>query len=52
MCARVSAVRLQPSDIGEPNVFFQIGIEPVRVDIVSSLSGLDFVPAWERKSDG
>jgi hypothetical protein len=24
-------------------------MEPVRVDIMTSVTGLDFVPAWERK---
>lgn len=40
---------VRPSDFTEPEVFFQIGIEPVRIDIMTSVSGLDFVPAWERK---
>jgi len=33
----------------EPEVFFQIGMEPVRIAIMTSVTGLDFVPAWERK---
>ena len=40
---------IQPSDFTEPEVFFQVGVEPVRIDIMTSISGLDFVPAWERK---
>src|ERR1022692_3609356 len=28
---------------------FQIGMEPVRIDIMTSVTGLDFVAAWERK---
>ena len=40
---------IQPSDFTEPEVFFQIGMEPVRVDIMTSASGLDFVSAWERR---
>ena len=38
-----------PSDFTEPDVFFQIGIEPVRIDIMSSVPGLDFQRAWNRK---
>ncbi len=38
-----------PRDFTEPEVFFQIGIDPVRIDIMSSVTGLDFGPAWERK---
>ncbi len=40
---------IRPGDFTEPDVFFQIGIEPVRIDIMTSVPGLDFVPAWERK---
>jgi len=40
---------VHPSDFTEPDVFFQIGIDPVRIDIMTSVSGLDFVPAWERR---
>ena len=36
-------------DFTEPDVFFQIGIEPVRIDIMTSIPGLEFVSAWERK---
>ena len=42
---------IRPGDFTEPDVFFQIGIEPVRIDIMTSVPGLDFVPAWERKVD-
>jgi predicted nucleotidyltransferase len=41
---------ITPDDFTEPDVFFQIGVEPVRVDIMTSVLGLDFVPAWERKT--
>jgi predicted nucleotidyltransferase len=40
---------IHPSDFTEPEVFFQIGMEPVRIDIMTSVSGLEFVPAWERR---
>ena len=40
---------LQPRDFTEPEVFFQIGVDPVRVDIMTSVSGLDFETAWNRK---
>ena len=40
---------IHSSDFTEPEVFFQIGIEPVRIDIMTSVSGLEFVPAWDRK---
>ncbi|MGA2039773.1 MAG: hypothetical protein ABSH42_10890 [Bryobacteraceae bacterium] len=37
------------ADFTEPEVFFQIGVEPVRIDIMTSVAGLDFGPAWDRK---
>ncbi len=40
---------IRPSDFTEPEVFFQIGMDPVRIDIMTSVCGLDFVQAWERK---
>jgi predicted nucleotidyltransferase len=38
---------IDPIVFTEPEVFFQIGMEPVRIDIMTSVLGLDFVPAWE-----
>jgi predicted nucleotidyltransferase len=38
-----------PIDFTEPEVFFQIGVDPVRVDIMTSVTGLDFVQAWSRR---
>src|ERR1035437_7245474 len=32
---------IRPSDFIEPDTFFQIGIEPVRIDIMTSVPGLD-----------
>jgi len=40
---------LQPADFTEPEVFYQIGMEPVRIDIMTSVSGLEFGSAWERR---
>jgi predicted nucleotidyltransferase len=36
-------------DFTEPDVFYQVGIEPVRVDVMTSVAGLDFDPAWARR---
>jgi len=38
-----------PDEFTEADVFFQIGVDPVRVDIMTSVTGLDFEPAWERR---
>ena len=40
---------LQPADFTEPDVFYQIGMEPVRIDVMTSVAGLEFEPAWERR---
>jgi uncharacterized nucleotidyltransferase DUF6036 len=40
---------LRPADFTEPEVFYQIGMEPVRIDIMTSVSGLEFGSAWERR---
>jgi hypothetical protein len=40
---------IRPADFTEPEVFYQMGVDPVRVDILTSLPGLDFASAWERR---
>jgi hypothetical protein len=40
---------VKPEDFTEPEIFFQIGVDPVRVDIMTSVTGLDFEAAWDRK---
>jgi predicted nucleotidyltransferase len=39
------------SDFTEPETFFQIGMDPVRVDILTSVRGLEFGPAWDRRME-
>lgn len=36
-------------DLEKPNTVIQIGVEPVRVDILTGLQGMDFSSAWERR---
>ena len=36
-------------DFSDPDLIFQIGVEPVRVDILPSVSGVTFGDAWERR---
>jgi Nucleotidyltransferase of unknown function (DUF6036) len=40
---------LTPEDFMEPGSFFRMGTPPVMVDILSSISGVDFDQAWERR---
>ena len=32
-----------------PGITFQIGVEPVRIDIITSVDGLTFEPAWQNR---
>jgi hypothetical protein len=36
---------IQPADFTQPDVFFQIGVDPVRVDIMTAVPGLEFSQA-------
>lgn len=40
---------LTPKDFVEPGNFFRMGTPPVMVDMLSSISGVDFDAAWERR---
>jgi predicted nucleotidyltransferase len=40
---------ISPRDFTEPETFYQMGVEPVRVDVLTSLPGLVFGEAWGRK---
>lgn len=33
-------------DLSSPGIVFQIGVPPVRIDILTTVSGLDFEKAW------
>jgi hypothetical protein len=36
-------------DFADPDVVFQIGIEPIRIDILTDVSGVNFSDAWKRR---
>jgi hypothetical protein len=40
---------LQVDDLSTPGTVFQIGLPPARIDILSSVSGVDFDSAWSRR---
>jgi|WetSurMetagenome_2_1015567.scaffolds.fasta_scaffold222114_2 hypothetical protein len=40
------------ADLSDPDIIFQIGIEPNRVDILLNVEGLNFQEAWERRASG
>ena len=42
---------LSVDDLWKPDTVFQIGLPPSRIDILSSISGVDFDAAWPRRVD-
>lgn len=38
-----------PSDLATPGMILQIGVAPNRIDILTSLEGVDFGEAWSRR---
>ena len=41
---------LTVSDLHTPGIFFQIGIAPNRIDIITQIPGVDFAQAFERRA--
>lgn len=39
------------ADLRDPDTVFQIGVEPIRIDVLSSISGVDFDLAWQRRQE-
>ncbi|HID51448.1 MAG TPA: hypothetical protein EYP41_05360 [Anaerolineae bacterium] len=42
---------LAESDFAEEGYFYQMGVPPVRVDILMGIPGLQFSDAWERRTE-
>ena len=43
---------LTVADLSDPDVVFQIGVEPNRVDILTAIDGVTFERAWESRQVG
>jgi len=43
---------LVPDDFADRGSFFRMGREPIAVDILSDIPGVDFDAAWERRVEG
>ena len=41
-------VDLSVDDLAVPGTIFQMGVEPNRIDVVTSIDGVDFADAWDR----
>lgn len=40
---------LRVEDLTKPNLFYQLGIAPVRIDVIMSIKGVDFSTAWPNR---
>ena len=47
--APLSGIRAE--DFAEPDLIYQLGMPPSRVDILTSISGVDFEDAWGRRQE-
>ena len=45
----MGSVGLQPSDFLESDVVVELGCPPVRIDLITSASGVDFTGCWDRR---
>ncbi|MCK4338973.1 MAG: hypothetical protein KAW87_03160 [Candidatus Cloacimonetes bacterium] len=43
-------IDITPDDFLKPDIIYQIGIEPNRIDILTSIPGLEFDAAWKNKA--
>jgi Nucleotidyltransferase of unknown function (DUF6036) len=46
---RAPVSSLSEEDFISPNMVIQIGVEPCRIDLLTSISGVEFAGAWENK---
>jgi hypothetical protein len=42
-------IDLTREDLSRPDIVFQIGLAPVRIDLLTSISGVEFDAAWSRR---
>lgn len=41
---------LTVDDLVQPDLIFQMGVPPVRIDVITSISGVEFQEAWEART--
>jgi hypothetical protein len=42
---------MNPEDFTQPDVIYQLGMPPSRIDVLTSITGVEFADAWRRKTD-
>ncbi len=45
----MESVGLEPADFLEPEIVIQLGYPPTRIDLLTSVSGVDFDRCWENR---
>lgn len=48
---RAPLLDLTPEDLETPDVVFQIGVAPQRIDILTSIAGVSFDMAWDARAE-
>jgi hypothetical protein len=43
--------RLSVEDLSTDDVVFQIGVAPSRIDLLTTIGGVEFAEAWDRRSE-
>lgn len=46
---RAPLAKMSLQDFAEPEVLYQIGVPPSRIDIMTSVTGLNFEDVWPRR---
>ncbi|MBL7131720.1 MAG: nucleotidyltransferase [Candidatus Omnitrophica bacterium] len=47
-----SCLNLKPEDFSKKGAIIQLGYEPIRVDLITSIKGCNFNQAWQHKARG
>ena len=42
---------VDPADFAKPDLIYQLGVPPLRIDVLTSISGVDFEAAWVRRRE-
>jgi hypothetical protein len=50
--APLEALGIQPEDLARPDQVVQLGLPPYRIDLLTSISGVEFAEAWPHRLEG
>jgi hypothetical protein len=43
---------VRADDFARIDLIYQLGVAPTRIDVLTSITGVDFADAWQRRSEG